>query len=270
MGDAIAIGISCGGPLDSEKGVIMSPPNLPGWDDVPIVKILQEAFEIPTFLQNDADAGALAEWKFGAGMGTKNMVFLTFGTGMGAGLILNGALYSGACGCAGEVGHIRLTNCGPIGYGKEGSFEGFCSGGGIAQLGQMYARELLQKGQIPSYCSCTQMLETITAKAIAESANEGHADAIHVYRRCGQMLGKGLSILVDLLNPEKIIIGSIFARSEHLLRAEMQQVMEKECLAMNASACKIVPAALGESIGDIAALSVAINGLAGKGRKDDE
>jgi len=128
-----AIGISCGGPLDSKKGVIMSPPNLTGWDNVEIVKQIESHYGVPTKLQNDANACAVAEWKFGAGKGTNNMVFMTFGTGLGAGLILDGQLYSGTNDNAGEVGHIRLDRFGPVGYGKSGSFEGFCSGSGIAQ-----------------------------------------------------------------------------------------------------------------------------------------
>ena len=127
IGEGDAIGISCGGPLDSGRGVIMSPPNLPDWNDVRIVDMLTGRFGIPAYLCNDANACALAEWKYGAGRGTQNMVFLTFGTGLGAGLILNGRLYEGACGMAGEVGHVRLSEHGPVGYGKAGSFEGFCS-----------------------------------------------------------------------------------------------------------------------------------------------
>lgn len=129
-----AIGISCGGPLDETKGVILSPPNLPGWDEITIVQDLEARYHVPARLRNDANACALAEWRFGAGRGTENMIFLTFGTGMGAGLILNGRLYSGTNGNAGEVGHMRLENEGPVGYHKKGSFEGFCSGGGIARL----------------------------------------------------------------------------------------------------------------------------------------
>ena len=129
---ADAIGVSCGGPLDEKRGVILSPPNLPGWDEVHIVEELERRFGIPAKLLNDANAGALAEWNFGAGRGSENMLFLTFGTGLGAGLILGGRLYSGTNGNAGEIGHIRLAPSGPIGYGKAGSFEGFCSGGGIA------------------------------------------------------------------------------------------------------------------------------------------
>ena len=130
------IGISCGGPLDSEKGIIQSPPNLPGWDNIPIVDIIAKATQAKTYLMNDANAGALAEWYFGSGKGFNNIIFLTIGTGMGGGLILNGKLYEGTTGDAGEIGHIRMNSNGPIGYGKVGSYEGFCSGGGIAQLGQ--------------------------------------------------------------------------------------------------------------------------------------
>ena len=131
--DIAAIGISCGGPLDSKTGVIMSPPNLPGWDNIPIVEILSEEFHTKAAVHNDANACALAEWKFGAGKGTRNMVFMTFGTGLGAGLIIDGKLYAGTNDNAGELGHVRLENFGPVGYGKAGSFEGFCSGSGIEQ-----------------------------------------------------------------------------------------------------------------------------------------
>ena len=136
-----AIGISCGGPLDSRRGLILSPPNLPGWDRVDIVTPFQARFGVPAGLQNDANACALVEWRWGAGRGCRNMIFLTFGTGMGAGLILDGKLYAGANDMAGEVGHIRLADDGPVGYGKAGSFEGFCSGGGIAQLARAQPKQ---------------------------------------------------------------------------------------------------------------------------------
>lgn len=110
------IGISCGGPLDSKRGVIMAPPSLPLWDNIEIVKYFENKFGIKTYLQNDANACAVAEWKFGAGKNSNNMMFLTFGTGFGAGLILNGKLYSGTNDNAGEIGHVRLTEKGPIGY----------------------------------------------------------------------------------------------------------------------------------------------------------
>ena len=109
MGECDSIGISCGGPLDEKNGIILSPPNLPGWDDVHIVDMIKERFSVPVRLMNDANACAIAEWRFGAGVGCDNMVFLTFGTGLGAGLIINGRPYSGSIGFAGEVGHIRLA-----------------------------------------------------------------------------------------------------------------------------------------------------------------
>ena len=254
-----AIGISCGGPLDSKNGIIKSPPNLPGWDNVEIVNILKTKFGVPVFLKNDADACALAEWKYGAGKGTDHMLFLTFGTGLGAGLILGGRLYSGACDMAGEVGHIRLSDFGPVGYGKAGSFEGFCSGGGIAQTGTTVAKENSQMGRKVGFAD-----GEITAKSIADAAKNGDDDALSVYSLCGRMLGKGLSLLIDILNPEMIVLGSIFQRSEDLLREEMEKVLKKETLALSLNACKIVPAELGDSLGDVAALCVAVCGIKGE------
>jgi glucokinase len=257
IGEGDAIGISCGGPLDAKNGVILSPPNLLGWDNIHITEMLENEFHIPARLCNDADACALAEWRFGAGKGTTHMIFLTFGTGMGAGLILNGQLYSGACGMAGEIGHVRMAPHGPVGYGKQGSYEGFCSGGGIAQIGQTLALEVLQTGNTLPYCKNKSELSHITAKLLAEYANENEPIALEAYRICGEKLGEGLSILVDLLNPEAIVIGSIFERAEHLLRPHMEKVLNRETLAFSRNMCKILPAKLGDAIGDLAALSVA-------------
>ena len=257
IGEGDAIGISCGGPLDAKNGIILSPPNLPGWDEVHITEMLQAEFHIPAYLCNDADACALAEWKFGAGKGTSHMIFLTFGTGMGAGLILNGKLYSGACGMAGEVGHIRMAAHGPVGYGKAGSFEGFCSGGGIAQLGKALALEVLQTGKTLPYCKTKAELDGISAKLLAEYANQNEPIALEVFRICGEKLGEGLAILVDILNPEAIVIGSIFERAEALLRPHMEKILARETLSFSRNSCKILPAKLGDGIGDFAALSVA-------------
>ena len=138
--EILGAGISCGGPLDTQNGCILNPPNLKGWTNFPIVSYIKERFSLEARLQNDANACAIAEWKFGAGQGKQNIVFLTFGTGLGAGLILNGKLYEGANGNAGEVGHIRLAKTGPYAYGKYGSFESFCSGSGIARLAKLGQR----------------------------------------------------------------------------------------------------------------------------------
>lgn len=261
VGCGDAIGVSCGGPLDSERGIILSPPNLPGWDNIAIVRELTQRFSVPAGLENDANACALAEWRFGAGRGSKNMIFLTCGTGMGAGLILDGRLYRGTSGMAGEIGHVRMERFGPCGYGKAGSFEGFCSGGGIRQIGQTVAREKLQTGQTVGFCQSADDLDRITAKSIAEAAAGGDADAIRVYEICGEKLGQGLSVLIDVLNPEKIVIGSIYERSGALLKTSMEAAIEREALAAARSVCRIVPAELGDSVGDFAAIVVAADAL---------
>lgn len=253
-----AIGISCGGPLDSRRGVILGPPNLPGWDNVEIVKQIHEHYRVPVKLQNDANACAVAEWKFGAGKGCRNMVFLTFGTGLGAGLILDGKLYEGANGNAGEVGHIRFARFGPVGFGKSGSFEGFCSGGGIAQLGYTMALEKVQQGICPAYFQKRMSPEDVTAKTVADAARAGDATALDVYRICGTYLGRGLSIIIDILNPELIVIGSVFTRSRDLLWETTKREIEKEALQPSANCCEVATAALGEQIGDYASIAVAL------------
>ena len=255
--ELVGIGISCGGPLDSKRGVIQCPPNLPGWDEVPIVDILKEKYHCPGILENDANACGVAEWKFGAAKGCKNVVFLTFGTGLGAGLILNGKLYSGTNGMAGEVGHVRLSDYGPVGYGKAGSWEGFCSGGGIAQLAKMRLTEALQQNRMPSWCPTAKGIESVTAKAVADAANNGDALAKEIYKESGIALGKGLSILIDILNPEKIVIGSIYQRAEQLLAPYMEEEIRRNALSLSAKVCQVVPAKLENSIGDYAAISLA-------------
>ncbi|MBR2622623.1 MAG: ROK family protein [Clostridia bacterium] len=252
---ATQAGISCGGPLDSKTGLIVNPPNLAsGWYDFPIVQYVKEHFGLDARLQNDANACGVAEWMFGAGRGTKNMVFFTFGTGLGAGLILDGKLYAGTNDNAGEAGHIRLAKNGPIGFGKHGSFEGFCSGGGITRL----AKEMAARcKKMPACIEKMGGMSEITTKKLAEAAFAGDPFAKRVFAKCGQMLGRGLSIVIDLLNPEKIVLGGVFMRSHQLLVPTMKKEIEKEALGLSAAVCEIVPAQLSENIGDIAALAIA-------------
>lgn len=253
--EVVGIGISCGGPLDCGRGIILSPPNLPGWDAVPITDLIYKRFRIPARLQNDANACAIAEWKHGAGKGCENLAFLTFGTGLGAGLILNNRIYEGHNGNAGELGHIRLETMGPVGFGKCGSFEGLCSGSGIAQLAQSHALACIQQGRTAAYCGSTQTLSQITARSVAEAAGNGDATACRVYEEVGRYLGKGLAILMDMLNPDIVIIGGVFMRSGHLMRASMEEAIGQEALA--SCVCPVVAAELGERIGDFGALCVA-------------
>ena len=251
-----AVGISCGGPLDSQKGVILSPPNLSDWERVPITELLSRCADAPAQLLNDANACALAEWKHGAGKGTENMIFLTFGTGMGAGLILNGRLYEGANGMAGEIGHIRLRENGPVGYGKAGSVEGFCSGGGIAQIGKAAVTEAYRRGMSVDFCKESE-IDFLNAKIIGDAAEAGDALAKEIYRKSAHHLGAVLAILIDVFNPQAIVIGSIFSRSEALFREEMEKVIKDEALPLAVKMCKICPSKLGEDIGDLAARTIA-------------
>lgn len=257
---AEVIGISCGGPLDSKTGTIISTTNLPNLHGFQIVEAFKKRYNLPCYLQNDANACALAEWLYGAGERCENMVFLTFGTGLGAGLILNGRLYEGTNGNAGEVGHIRLNADGPTGFGKPGSFEGFCSGTGIAQLGYTMGLAAYQRGERPLYFDPKNPRD-ISAKSIAIAAEQhGDPTAIAVYRRCGEYLGKGLSIIVDMLNPQKIVIGSIFQRSQNGIWPACAEVMQAEALDIALNCCEVVPAKLMENIGDYAAITVGVYG----------
>jgi glucokinase len=208
------IGVSIGGPVDSQRGVVHSPPNLPGWDDIPLATLLRDRFGRPCYVEHDGKTGALAEWIFGAGRGCSEMVFLTLGTGLGAGVIANGQLLRGAVNCAGEVGHWRIAEDGPLAYGKRGSWEGLSSGSGLAQHGDV--------------------------------ALAGHA------------LGRGLALLIDLLAPERIVLGNLARRLGPAFLNPALQVLRQEALAPLAARCSVVLSELGDTIGDVAALSAAV------------
>ena len=242
-----ALSVSIGGPLDIERGIIYSPPNLPGWDAIPLKDLLSQRFGLPVYVEHDGNAGALAEWRFGAGIGARNLIFLTLGTGLGGGIILNGQLYRGTSDLAGEVGHMRIAPDGPLAYGKRGSWEGYCAGPAFA----IHAREMFP----------TRWGAGVTTPEIVSLALAGDAEAIRVVERAACYLGRGLAILADVLNPEVIVIGSMAVRLGDLLLEPARRAMKEEALPDTYAACCVVSAALGERIGDIAALCAAIEGL---------
>jgi glucokinase len=256
-----AIGIVCGGPLDAKAGLVLSPPNLPGWDAVPVTAHFAGQLGVAAFLQNDANACALAEWRHGAGRGSRNLMFCTMGTGFGCGLILDGKLYEGTNGNAGELGHVRLTPDGPVGYGKAGSVEGYCGGAGIARL----ARFRLDEWQASGRASALGVVAELSAKTVAEAAWRGDTLAGRIYSEVGENLGRALALAVDLLNLDCIVVGSIFVRNEALIRPAMERVLREECLAGALQACTVRAAGLGDSVGNIAALTVAQIGLETRG-----
>jgi glucokinase len=240
-----AISISIGGPLNIEAGVLYSPPHLAAWGQAPLKQYMYERFGLPIFLEHDGNAGALAEYYFGAGRGARNLIFLTMGTGLGAGLILNGAIYHGTTDSAGEVGHIRLSEEGPTEYGKVGSWEAFACGAGISKLAY-----LRNPQEFPPATTTSEIVRRALAGDPAAS------DLIH---EVGMWMGKGLAILVDLLNPEVIVIGTLGVVLGDLVLAPAREILEKEALPISNRACKILPAQLGSSLMDVGCLMAAFD-----------
>jgi len=238
-------GISVGGPADWVAGVLQAPPNLSTWISVPIRDDIARVSGLPCKMEHDGRAGALAEHRWGAGKGLSNIIFLTFGTGIGAGLILNGSIYRGADGAAGEIGHVRLADDGPTAYGKIGSAEAFASGTGIARLGTHF---------FPG------TLAGLSAKDIVERAESGDADAVRVLEISAGKLGQVLALLADLINPEMIILGSLASHLPQWYLDEAESVLRSEALAAN-SGCRIAKSALGSRLQDLAAIAAALEGL---------
>jgi glucokinase len=232
-------GISCSGPLDTNLGLILAPPNLPSWDKIPICSILSSRLGIPFYLETSANASALAEWYWGNGRGTRNMIFVTFGSRLSTGMILDGRLYRGNSGQSGEIGHVRAEESGPFCFGKNGCFESFCSSTALTILYEQATRNAK------------------SAKEICFLAHEGDVQALSVVRESALHLGRALSLLIDLLNPERIILGKIYQRNEELFSPIVQAVIETETLDANRKECAIVLPGLGEQLDDLAAIAIA-------------
>ncbi len=254
------IGVVCGGPLDEPLGLVLSPPNLSRWERVDALSPFRSRFGVPVRLMNDANAGVLAEWVWGAAQGADDAVFLTMGTGLGAGLIFGGRLYRGANGLAGEIGHWRLAESGPDAYGKGGSFESFCSGTGIAQWARQIIvsrrREGSSKDPIPDWFG----LADVTALQLAQAADEGEPVSAQLWTDVGRRLGAGLALIVDLLNPDVIVLGGIFFLQRERLEKAMHDELKREALPELLSVCRIVPSDLGEQIDNYSGLVAALIG----------
>jgi glucokinase len=254
--DALAgVGISCGGPLDTKSGLVYDPPNLPGWTAIPVRRRFEEAFPgVNVVLENDANATALAEWHWGAGRGVRNLVFMTMGTGIGGGLILDGRLYRGTNDLAGEVGHQVILRDGPLcGCGKRGCLEALASGPAIARLAQeslLYGRgkRLVEMaGGKPSL---------ITARHVVEAAKAGDAFSRTILAEVGGYMGIGLANLIQILNPERIVIGTIAVHAGELILDPIRRTVEEYAWERARSVCQIVPAALGDRAQDLAAIAL--------------
>lgn len=237
-----ALGVSCGGPLDSSTGAIYAPPNLPNWDSVPLKAILEDAFGLPVFVENDANATALAEHRWGAGVGCRDMAFLTMGTGIGAGLILEGRLYRGRRELAGEIGHAVVWPDGPLcSCGKRGCLEALASGTAITRIGrERYSSSSLTASEI---CDLARRRDPIACAIIAETA---------------RWVGIGLANLLHTLNLERIVLGTVAVHAADLLIEPICAETQAHCWPRIWEGVAIVPAALGDSAQDKAALVVAL------------
>ncbi len=243
-----ALSVAVGGPLKIREGILIDPPHLPGWWGVNLKEALQREFpHLPAFIEHDGNAGALAEFHFGAGrgqVGLGHLIFLTFGTGLGAGIIINGRVLRGATDTAGEVGHLRLAWSGPVGFGKTGSWEGFASGQGLVELAaQMFPRRWQQS---------TPICEVVEAMLADDE------DALAVAAEAGKWMGRGIALLVDTLNPQMIVLGSLAVVLGERILASARQALAEEALPQAVAACEVVPAKLGRTIGDVASLMAAI------------
>lgn len=252
------VGVSCGGPLDTKTGIVYAPPNLPGWEGVPVKRFFEKALDLPTVVENDANATALAEWRFGAGRGAQNVVFLTMGTGIGGGLILDGRLYRGANDLAGEIGHQTVLMNGPVcGCGKRGCLEALASGPAIARL----ARESMQYGRHRRVLALAGgRPAAITAEHVVTAAKEGDAFALQILEEAGTYMGVGISNLIQILNPQRVIIGTIAVHAGDLILKPIRAAVAEYTWERMRNVCEIVPAALGDRAQDLAAVALLLEG----------
>jgi glucokinase len=267
VGDVVGIGVACGSPMDAEQGIILGPPNLQSWNPVPIVEILEREFGLYARLENDANAGALAEWRYGAGRGKRSVVYMTMGTGIGGGLVLDGRLYRGANGNAGEVGHMRVVpEGGPLcGCGKWGCLEAYCSGPAIARR----AREALTRArEAPgaadagaAILALAGSVEAVTAEHLFAAARQGDPLAERLVDETARLLGVGLANVIQLLNPEAIVLGTIATEQGDFFLDRVRRAARAETWPQLFEVVEIMPSPLGSQVGDYGAISVLLSAL---------
>lgn len=245
------IGFDFPGQVDYKTGVVKLAPNIPGWVNVPIAQMIEEEFNIPTRIDNDVRCAALGELKFGAGKGCENFVCITVGTGIGSGLVINGQLVRGAANAAGEIGHIKLQmNGGPIcGCGDTGCLEAFASGPSIVAMAQEY----LKGGKSTKFREMAGADGEITPYIVAKAAEAGDPVAKRIFEIVGSYIGMGLVSVINLLNPEKVIIGGGVAAAGDLLLDPIRKTIKERVMVVAGNSVEIVPAELGNSAGVIGA-----------------
>ena len=252
----IGIGIGVPGIISAGEGVVEVSPNLPGWVDIPLGKILSEAFPHPVFVENDANAYALGEYRFGAGRGAKSLLCVTLGTGVGGGIILDGKIWRGANGMAGEIGHVTVDPNGPrCPCGNSGCLERYSSATAIVET----ARAALLKGRKSSLTDpFKEDPASLTAEAVDKAARAGDALAIKIYADAGRYLGIALASVINLLNIEMIVIGGGLAGAWDLFIGSVKEEIESRAFEIPAKSCEILPGALGDDAGILGAASLSL------------
>lgn len=246
-----SISIACAGGIDMKKGVVTQSPNLPGWRDIPLRDRVVERFGINVFVLNDANAAALGELHFGAGKGANDLIFVTLSTGIGGGIIMDGRLYPGASGCAGEMGHATINVDGPrCSCGNFGCWEMFASGGAIARE----AKRRISRGEKSSLIETVKGgIENITAEKVSMAAQAGDALAMDVIAQAANYFGVGIVNLVNIFNPEVIIVGGGVAKIGDLLFEPARRLVRERAFQLAAQVVRIVPAQLGDDAGVLGA-----------------
>jgi glucokinase len=241
-----AVGIGCGGPLDTERGVLVAPPHLAGWRDVPVTSIAERALGRPAYVENDATAAAAGEHRFGAGSGASNMVYLTISTGVGGGVVVDGRLYHGARGNGGELGHVTIDCNGRLcrSCGRRGCLEAYVSGTSIAER----AAETMPAG------SALARLARPTAADVAAAARSGDGHAARIWAETTDALGCGLTSIVNLYEPELVVLGGGVTRAGEQLLAPVRSQVARQAMAP-AGQARIVTAGLGDQVGVVGAAS---------------
>ncbi len=250
-----AVVLAIAGALDVKRGLVTVSPNLAGWQDVPLADIIHSATGLSTLLINDANAAALGEHLFGAGRGTRNMIFITVSTGIGGGLILEDRLYTGASGAAGEVGHMTIeVNGPPCNCGNKGCLEALASGGAIARE----AVKHLRQGERSLLSNLVEGdWEKITAQTVHLAAQQGDPLSLEIIHRAAIFLGVGLANLVNIFNPEKIVVGGGVARMGDMLLEPARKVVAERAFPLLVQAASIVSSQLGDNAGVMGAAAFA-------------
>jgi len=242
-----SLSIAAAGVIDIEKGIVTLSPRLAGWRDIPLRGIVEEKYGVTTFLINDANAAALGEHHFGAGKGANNLIYITVSTGIGGGIIINGQLYSGSSGGAGEIGHTTVDVNGPrCNCGNIGCLEVLASGTAVARE----AIRRITKGEKTSLSDMIKgEIESVTAETVSLAAQDGDLLALEVIGQAAAYLGAGMVNLVNLFNPEVIIVGGGLAKMGDLLLDPVRRAVKEKAFQLLAQAVRIVPAQLGDDAG---------------------